>query len=743
MKLRVSPLAATVFAMQALPALAQESTASVAGATRLSTVTVQDEAINDYKADEASSPKFTAPLLDTPKSVTVIPAQVLQDTGSTTLQEALSLVPGITFLAGEGGQALADRPVIRGLNSTSSLTIDGIRDIGTQTRDTFALETIEVTKGADSAYGGRGSGGGSVNLVTKQPFLKDATAATLTAGTSDTLRGTVDQNWKLGESSALRVNAEGAAGNVPGRDAAVDYDKRGAAASLGFGLGTRSEVVLDYYLMRQSGMPDYSMPYDPLTGLPVTETMGVDASNFYGLRNRDFRIANTDIGTLSFKRELASNMTLQNRTRYGSSLNSYVVTNPDDSKGNVDDGYVYRSSKSRWTETRTFANATDFTVQLQTGAISHSISAGAEFTRERKEQDSWLVSSSAGPATSGVCVLSDGSKDASLDCASLYNPNPDDVWLGTVKRANAPTYYTTQTRSLYAFDTLGFGSHWSLNAGLRWDDYSTEALRHAGTNSAGTAVSALYASGRDNFLNYQVGLVFKPVAAGSLYASYATDSTPAALGTGDEDAVTTTTADLKPEESHTGEVGVKWELFDRQTLLTFALFDTVRKNARIEVSSGVYEQVGESRIKGAELGITGNLTAQWNVFGGYSFLDSELVRGAYSSLAVGKSLPNTPEHSLTLSTRYQLLRKLSIGGTAYHVSEVYGSHATTATALDKRVPGYWRFDASTAYAFDERFDLQLNVQNLTDKVYYTKAYATHYAALGPGRLLLLSLNMKL
>src|SRR5690606_32175084 len=120
---------------------------------------------------ESSQIKFTAPLVDTPKSVQVIPKAVLQDTAATTLEDALRNSPGITFGAGEGGQPLAERPFIRGNSSGGNIFIDGIRDPGGASRDMFNMESVEVVKGADSAFGGRGSGGGSINLVSKRARL--------------------------------------------------------------------------------------------------------------------------------------------------------------------------------------------------------------------------------------------------------------------------------------------------------------------------------------------------------------------------------------------------------------------------------------------------------------------------------------------------------------------------------------------------------------------------------------------
>jgi len=170
------------------------------------------------------------------------------------------------------------------------------------------------------------------------------------------------------------------------------------------------------------------------------------------------------------------------------------------------------------------------------------------------------------------------------------------------------------------------------------------------------------------------------------------------------------------------------------------VFHLKRDNAYIQVGAGDqdFAYAGETRVRGFELGLSGRITDRWQVFGGYSYLDSELVEGGYESVAEGRQLPNVPEHSATLFTDYALTPTVKIGGGAIYVDEVFGS--VTAEPA-KRVPDYWRFDANAAWQVSESTRLRLNVLNLTDETYYTRAYAAHYAALGPGRQVLLSADL--
>src|SRR5690606_12588269 len=132
-------------------------------------------------------------------------------------------------------------------------------DPSTQSRDTFNLEQVDVVKGPDSVFSGRGGAGGSINLVTKTPRSHDFTEVQAGIGTAENYRGTIDGNWVLGENTALRLNLLGAKGTVPGRDKAVEFSRVGIAPSLRLGLSGSTRVTLGLYLYRHRRIPDYSI----------------------------------------------------------------------------------------------------------------------------------------------------------------------------------------------------------------------------------------------------------------------------------------------------------------------------------------------------------------------------------------------------------------------------------------------------------------------------------------------------
>lgn len=700
-----------------------------------------------YQVEKASSPKYTAPLVDTPRSVTVIPQQVLKDTGALNMQDALRTVPGITFGAGEGGNPQGDRPFIRGFDAQGDTYLDGVRDTGSQSREIFAVENIEVSKGPNSAIGGRGAAGGSINLVSKKAHLGNSFDGGFTYGSDQTQRYTLDGNYQFSDSAAGRLNLMSHESNVAGRDK-VDYDRWGIAPSLAFGLGTDTRVNLDYYHLESDDTPDSGIPYtlsNPRTkSNPDKPYAGGDDSNFYGL-DRDFRKGRTDTATFAIEHDLNDSLTLKNTLRHGTSMQDYILTQPDDSKGNVNNGSVWRRANTRVSNTETTTNQTDLFGTFYVAGFKNSFSTGVEYTREQSEKSSYNVNTDTTPRTSAVttnCNPGLIGAASGYNCTSLSNPNPNDPWNGAISRNYAGTDTQADTYALYVFDTLELSEQWLVNMGLRYDHFDTDYKTY---NAAGRTTSK--GDDTSEFVTGQFGVVYKPAENGSIYASYATSATPPGntLGEGQEGnplggtpdrSGNLLSSDMEPETTKNYEIGTKWDLLNDRLSLTADIFRTEKENARVQVDTSSYENAGKTRVQGFELSASGKLTDKWQVFAGYAFMDSEQVDGGPLGRANdGNDLPNTPKNSASLWTTYQVTPKLTIGGGAFYVDDVYGSVANTTM-----VDSYVRYDAMAAYKLTKNVDLQLNVQNLTDETYYDKAFSTHFANQAAGRTALLSTN---
>ncbi|MCZ8400295.1 TonB-dependent siderophore receptor [Achromobacter xylosoxidans] len=729
----LNTLASSLAAAVAVPALFISPYAlaqsGAHGVTQLAPVEVEGED-SPYQPDAAQSPKMTAPLLDTPRSVQVVPKQVMSDQSASSLQDVLQNSPGITFAAGEGGRAGGDLPVIRGQNAASSLFLDGMRDASMQARDTFNLEQVEIIKGPDSVYSGRGGAGGSINLVSKAPKAKDATEVTGQIGTDRNYRGSVDSNWRLGEKSAFRLNVMGTKGDVPGRDRAVNFERWGVAPSLMLGMGTPTRITLSYYHYQNDSMPDYSIPYDPRVGLPVTETLGISRKNFYGLAERDFLKTRDGMATVDFQHDFSDKLTLRNVVRYGRETADYLATQPDLTLANLPAGIVDRPAYGRYYTTKAFANQTDLSGEFLTGAVKHGFDLGFEYTSVKQTM----------AYTNDQVLSSDGVTKcpADLTQTSLRNPDPNVAYPCRTARS-WPAPYATDTLALYGFDTLKFDEQWQASVGLRWDNYRTSGHDKKKQGYSRT----------DNLFNYQLGLAYKPVPQGTIYASYGTSSTPSAVAGATASDILRKSSDeaAAPEKSRSVEAGVKWLVLDERLTLTGAVFQDTRRNTNIEVLPNEYEQAGQTRVRGIELGFSGSITPAWNIYGGYTFLDSKLIRGGRKDIgAEGQDLPNTPRNAFSLWSTYKVLPELTLGGGAYYVDKVYGNAdaGVDASGAPKArwVPSYWRFDAMAKYKFSSHLALQLNVLNVFDQTFYTRARPKNHAALGTGRAALLSVRLR-
>ncbi|MEG0556154.1 MAG: TonB-dependent siderophore receptor [Comamonas sp.] len=710
--------------------------------TTLSTVNVEAAADSGFKTEASTQGKFTAPLLDTPKTVQVISEELIKQTGATSLQDALRSTPGITFGNGEGGNPSGDQPFIRGMDAQSSTFVDGMRDISAGTREVFNVESVEVIKGADSAYAGRGGAGGSINISTKKAKNENFISGDVGLGTDNYLRGTLDINRKINDTTAFRLNAMGHSADVPGRNG-PDNKRWGIAPTVTFGLGTPTEVSLSWQHLQTDNTPDGGVPYlysnAAMAKLPggstVRPTYGNDRANWYGLNNRDFEKEKSDLFTASVTHKFTDTNKIRNSLRYSKTKQDYVWTQPDDSKGNAINGYVWRRGNARVSDTTTLQNVTEFTGKEQTGSIGHTYAFGLELSKEKSDVRSSAIQS-GGTCTSVVDPW----------CTTLSNPSGANApWNFAWSLPAQATVNKVDTVALYGFDTLKLNEQWLVNGGLRVDHYKLSTSGPAG-GRAPSNYPAYDLSRSDTLFNYQLGVVYKPAANGSIYANIGTASRPggSTLGNGNEDLTTTTDAllSLKPEKTKSIELGTKWDLLDKKLNLTAAVFRNEVTNVRITDATGTY-MGGNKTVNGLELGFTGQILSNLSVFGGYTFMDSEQKNMGIGNIANGQRFANTPKHSFSLWTSYKPMAKLTLGLGIYAQSSVNAAYAVSTVdggIVTKGANGYARYDAMMAYQIDKNLAFQLNLYNLGDKVYYSGVRSPHYATMAAGRSAVASLK---
>lgn len=752
----VSSAIASTLSVVAVNAVAQDQIA------QLETIHTEAAAEQSLKVDKSANSKFVAPLLDTPKSVSVISKQLIEDTQVTTLSDALRTVPGITLGAGEGGNPNGDRPFIRGYNSESSMYVDGVRNSTSQNREMFAIEQVEITKGSASAMGGAGTTGGSINMISKVAKKGDFLEGSVGAGTDDYQRITLDGNKDFGNGIAARVAVMGHHNDKAGQENGTEYARAGIAPSITFGLDSDTRATLSYYYLKTDDTPDSGVPYNNPTGYSQYSGKPIDVKQgvYYGWKDRDFQKQENQSGTIKLEHDLTDNLTLSNTAVYNKSKNDYLWTNPDDSKGNIyKNGNVWARANSRVADTDAFTDQLALTGKFNTGRLKHSFNLGAEYSDQETDRTQYIIDSKN---TTGAGYNACTPENIATGwCTSVQNPNRGQ-WTGTISTEGADRYnIENENTSIYFLDSIEFSPQWILDLGLRWDDYSAkQTMTYGARNSAvlGSSTTPPTAKAGDkvaikndsDFINYQVGLVYKPVENGSIYASYATSSNPVGVDGGDgSEGITAAIQNLKPEEVKTYEIGTKWDVLNEKLNLTAAIFRTEKTNTRATTDEGTTQNIGETRVDGIELGVNGNITDKWAVSAGYTYLDSELIDGGFENIGTtaapiyapnsnnGKQVQNVAKNSATLWTTYQVMPQLTLGAGAIAMDKVYANAANT-----KYVPGYVRYDAMARYNVNKNVDLQLNVNNLADTRYFTKAYASHYATEAEGRSAVLSLNFK-
>lgn len=761
----VSSAIASSLSVVAVPAIAQDQT------VQLPTIHAQAEKEQSLKVDQSANSKFVAPLLDTPKSVSVISKQLIEDTQVTTLSDALRTIPGITLGAGEGGNPNGDRPFIRGYNSESSMYVDGVRSSTSQNREMFAVEQVEVTKGSASALGGAGTTGGSINMISKVAKKGDALEGSISGGTDNYARITLDGNKDFGNGVAARVVVMGHQNEKAGQHDGAEYKRAGIAPSISFGLDSATRGTLSYYYLKTDDEPDSGIPYNnPFSATNANAKLNgngkpidVKQGSYYGWKNRDFQKQENQVGTLKLEHDLTENLTLSNTAVYTNSKNDYLWTNPDDSKGNfinkttgAVDGSIWRRANSRVADTDGFTDQLALTGKFNTGTVKHRFNTGVEYSDQKTKRTQYIINGLDTTGSANNACTPDAI--ASGWCTSVLNPG-NAAWTGTLSTNGADRYnIRSKNQSVYILDNIELNPQWFLDLGVRWDKFDTKQTMTYGARNSNVIAAKPTAKAGDqvaiennkNFFNYQAGLTFKPVENGSIYISYATSANPVGVDGGDgSEGITAAIENLKPEEIKTYELGTKWDVLNSKLNLTAAIFRTEKTNTRATSEDGTTKNIGETRVDGIELGVNGNITDKWAIAAGYTYLDSELVDGGYINVGTtaapiyqanpsnGNQVQNVAKNSATLWTTYQVLPVLTLGAGAVAMDKVYGNAANT-----KWVPGYVRYDAMARYNVNKNVDLQLNINNLSDKRYFTKAYASHYATEAEGRSAVLSVNFK-
>ncbi len=696
-----------------------------------------------YKADRLASPKFVEPIADTPRSVTVLTREVLDDKDATSLKEVARTTAGVTIGTGEGGNAFGDRFFIRGFDARNDVFVDGIRDPAVNIRENFFTEQIEILKGPSSTIDGRGTTGGALNIVTKQATTDASFYNAESRFTSDPgKRVSFDVNQVISPTLAVRFDGMWQNSDISGRDFTTD-DRWGGLAAVKWTPTNAFTVSANYVHTDLTGLPDFGVPYNTVAGAPVT-SLGVPRDTYYGFVNRDFQNAQQDIATLTGDFQINDFVTVTNKVRDERSVLNYIGTIPEQGTGsngscnslggnfsnpNPANWLVCLNPLSRYQVTNVLADQSFATIKFDSGPVRHTIVTGTEISHEGVSIDTYngLTSEAvgAGAFASGT-----------VGPVSVLNP-PNSLNFGVPTLTGNPNVIGVDTKSAFALETANYRDFVILTAGLRFDQYDISANKNG---FPGVADSS-------GMWNYNLGLVIKPIPIASVYAAYGTSSEPvgaeldgSSANYGGLNPSSPINQIFSPVEAKAAEVGTKWELLDRHLLATGALFRTDVSNARELVPAG-YPNAGQVEagaayhVQGVDFGAQGKLTDKWSLYGGLVLMTTRVDDSSVPS-NVGLPLAFVADQSFNLLTKYKFNQYIEVGGQATYRSKIYGGTLLAANQ-GTVLPDYWRFDAFLEGYFFKNFEWKLFVNNIFNTLYYDAFYqsAAPFVLVAPGRVI--------
>jgi catecholate siderophore receptor len=686
------------------PPAAAPETATVLPTVKLK-ASAQTQGKDSLQATTTQIGKGQQELRDIPQSITVLTERLIDDRNLDTLKQALHNAAGITFQAAEGGE---EDIRVRGfsLSGTGDLYTDGMRDPALYDRDTFNNDRIEVLRGSASMLFGRGSTGGVVNQVNKQPLLLDQGEIEVTVGSGQTLRVTTDVNVHTGDNAAFRVNAL----LNQAYNGGAKIDKKGLAPSFRWGIGTADEFLVSLYHLESNGVPNYGI------GWFNGGVAKVLAGNYYGMAS-DYMSSQADFATVSHLHRFADGGELKTLLRTGRYTRDFWASTIRFTPGTttLDSNTVLtRGSQGRAHVYNTHYLQSDYSNGFKAWGLQHQVLAGADMAIEGADR----VSYSNNPVKPATTV---GTPD---DGATLAD---------TRTRAWSRSF-NAKAMGLYAQDTLSLNPAWKLIGGLRFDRFEGSSDFAAVTNRDGSVTPAgRYARG-DSLWSQRYGVLYQPDPLLSFHFSYGTSFNTS----GDTYSYDALGSHTPPEKSRNIELGAKLDLLDGALSTRVAIFHSEKYNERNrdpDTAADQYLLSGKRHAQGMELDFAGKLSSQWELFASWSTTWSAAIDQSVTASEVGTNPGLTPRNTGALWTTYQLTSKLRLGAGLNGVS-----HQSPVGNAAVVAPGYVIGELMAEYQLDP-VTLKLNLANVGDKLYGDQLYRGHAVA-GAPRSLQLTLSTR-
>ncbi|MBA3467757.1 MAG: TonB-dependent siderophore receptor [Gemmatimonadaceae bacterium] len=673
---------------------------STSPAPALKTVRVEGRKLRARSYLTGSTPsatKIPLPPRDIPQAMTLITGRQIADQGMQSMADVVRYVPGVTMGQGEGNR---DQPTIRGNATTADFFVNGVRDDSQYFRDLYDVERVEALKGPNAMVFGRGGGGGVINRVTKEPDEAAQREITLQAGSFGNRRITADFGGAVSEMLAGRTNMMHERSHLF-RDA-VALGRTGVhpVVSIRSRSGrTRATTGFEYFRDHRTadrGIPSFG-----------TAPISTDASTFFGSPTDSYSDARVRAAEATVSHQSAAGLSLRSHTRLAAHDKVYQNIYP----GSVTaDGaqvsiLAYNDAAAR----RNVFSQLDMTFRAARGIFSHALLVGGEAGRQAS--DNFRKTGFFNNVATSVL-------------APVSRPTISTPVTFRQSATDAANHVAAAVGSVYAQDVIGIGDRVQVIAGVRSEFFDLRLDNHR----SGTTLRR-----RDRMVSPRVGLVAKPAPLASLYASFSVSHLPAS---GDQfSSLTDLTKTLEPERFTNHEIGAKWDVADR-VALSAAAYRLDRTNTRAPAPDDPTRivQTGRQRSTGYELGVSGTVSGNWEIAGGYAS-QRAIITSTTANAPAGARVPLVPRATLSLWNKFLVSPAVSIGGGLVRQSEMFAAINNTV-----RLPAFTRLDGALYLRLSGGLRAQVNIENLFDARYFATAHSNNNISPGSPRAVRASLT---
>jgi catecholate siderophore receptor len=646
---------------------------------------------------ESNSVKSPTPIIDVPQSLSIFTAEQITARGITSIGQMIDYTPGVNTSQGEGHR---DSVVFRGVRSTADFYLDGNRDDVQYYRSLYNVEQVEILRGPNALLFGRGGTGGVLNRVSKKAELgQQYTGYQASLNSFGGFNTQIDTNFETGDDSAVRINAMYE--SLENHRDFYDGDRYGFNPTVRFELNEDSILDLSYEYANHERFIDRGI----VTGAdqkPVEAfediVFGDPENNFHTLEAHVFRATLQQ----TFGEHLKGNFNAFYGD-YDKVYSNFYASDFDQANNEVElDGYIDNTQRD------SLILSGNLVGDFKTGDFGHTLIFGAEYIKTNSDQDRF------NPEFDGIADQDTQwfAIDRPLNFSGLTGVSGAINSTGAATTTafsdiNDDTHVNLSVFSFYIQDEIEISEHLDIVIGARFDSFDIEVFN---------VVAQETRSRKDSEVSPRAGIVYKPQENVSLYASYSESFLPRS---GEQYAnINGNNNQLDPDTFTNQEIGLKWD-FTEDLSFTAAIFENEQSSPQVADSDPSTLDVIDSEISGYEFQLKGYVTEDWSVSVNYSNLDGEIVD---RNGPTGRTPRELPENTFSIWNAYQVSDVLAIGFGATYQDESFINTSNSAI-----LPSYTRFDASASYDVSDTLRVQLNIENLTDELYFPNAHSTHQA----------------